>query len=346
MEKNNNNLSPRDPFKNIKIFTAVLMLCAVATAIVLISLYDGGNRFSLFTRESAGRLTVSEWVLGAMLILFGFIVFMAASMLLPTVVKAITARFQNRLRARQLMGKDALIRTDPAAKLAYTGIVRFLGGDYQKAVVCFDKSLELDGIADDNKEFCFHWISECYHRLNDRKAYEETLLRCVTAVPSSVDANLDYGRLLMMVGRSEKAEYYFRQSLRYDPSCASGYYNLGEIELVRGNYTAAHGHYEMAQSLDTNNYYPLFENAVVYMLEGDIEAAEREYSRALAIDGDEELSGNEPAERLREKLGEIRDAREKLDEIRNTRQTIEEISRELAVNAPDTEITAEKEAVN
>lgn len=324
MEKEKNNKKT-----DKKTIAAVIAFCVLAAAIITISVLDNGNRFSLFTHSNNGQITISEWVLGALLVLLAMIVFMFACTFAGVACAVLTERKNNRLRARQMMGKDALIRIDPAAKLAYKGIQCFLGKDYLKAADRFNEAIETAGISDDNKEFCFRWLATCYRNINDKKQYTQTLLRHITAVPTSDGANLEYGRMLMINGEIEKAEFYFLQALKYNPLCASAQYNLGEIELVRVNYEKAHERYHAATALDTNFPYPIFEDAVVYMLEGNVETAEREYSRALAIDGDEEIASDEPAERMREKLDAIRDAR----------KTIEKIADEMA-----NEKAAEKEA--
>lgn len=208
---------------------AVVIICVLAAVIIVMSVTGNGGGFSLFALSSNGVIVgLNEWIIGACYIFLAMILFALACFAALSFERRINARKGMRLEAKRIMGDDALIRIDPGAKLAYKGLTLFMRQEYEKAAEHFEKALALD-ICDDNKAFCFNWLSHCYYRLNRFKEVTAVNLRAVTALPTNDNMLWRYGDCCMLDGSFERAEYYFNLALRYNPNNSEVYIRLGRI---------------------------------------------------------------------------------------------------------------------
>ena len=65
---------------------------------------------------------------------------------------------------------------------------------------------------------------------------KETLNKCLSSIPESSQIHLLIGRIHFIEGRTDKARQSFQKSIELDPQLDKGWYFLGTLAVLEGNY--------------------------------------------------------------------------------------------------------------
>jgi tetratricopeptide (TPR) repeat protein len=123
-------------------------------------------------------------------------------------------------------------------------------------------------------------------------------LRDVRDDPGNVDTLLDYGELLIDLGRLPDAAEKFRRVLELEPANVDAHYRLGQIALDTGRLEQAHLEFELVLKLD-----PQFPAIRLAVAEVQLKRGQREAVRqSLRDELDDWAQDDPPAERSVEEL--------------------------------------------
>ncbi len=75
-------------------------------------------------------------------------------------------------------------------------------------------------------------------------------LRDLRDDPGNIDTLLDYGELLIDLGRLPEASEKFRRALELEPANVDAHYRLGQIAMLTGRHEQAHLEFELVYKLD------------------------------------------------------------------------------------------------
>ncbi len=109
-----------------------------------------------------------------------------------------------------------------------------------------------------------------------------TLAACFD-MESRMERHFERGVELFEAGDDVRARLEFRNVLQIDDRHAAGWYWLGKVEERRGEYPRAFSHYERAVELDESLLPARVRRGQIYLLGGDIDAAERDSNIAMAV---------------------------------------------------------------
>lgn len=191
--------------------------------------------------------------------------------------------FKKRKKALSIIGKDAIRYGDKGAKLAYKGIMKFFAEKYNGAAEYFEDALKLN-LHEDNKAFCFEWLSHCYYKQGKLTDYKKIRKRAAQALATNDNALTAYGACLADDGDFENAIYYYNQALKYNPNNCIAYRTLGLIEQSKGNYDKAIEYFDTALKVSGQDVLSLYEKAVCLAAKGDYKEAEALMTQAVAAD--------------------------------------------------------------
>ncbi len=222
----------------------------------------------------------------AMLIFF--CILFPVIIIVATLENHIKTYIPRKKEALNCMGKDmtmSLIRKDEGAKLAFKGIMEFLGGFYRKATEYFEEALKLE-LSDENKAFCYDWLSHCYFRLDEHKEYTEVRARAARALPTNDNALVAYANCCAERGDFENAAHYYNQAIKYNPNNTFAYRSLGFMAETKGNYEKAIEYFETALKINPSDIDVMYDMAVCHSALGDYDAADEFMKKAVANDPD------------------------------------------------------------
>ena len=148
-------------------------------------------------------------------------------------------------------------------------------------------------------------------KLKQEDAYKE-LLEELRKKPATSDVCNQIAKLQSCMGKNEAAERTLKECLVTDQTSASLYNNLGNLYLLRKDFTGAKKYYKMALANEENESGVLLNLGVAYFLEDDEEKALEYFEQAVMLSGsleeiyhklgliaaEEELRASDAKERL------------------------------------------------
>jgi Flp pilus assembly protein TadD len=107
------------------------------------------------------------------------------------------------------------------------------------------------------------------------------------------------GYIYMKLGELEQSEFYYKSALTEDPEYAYPIDNLGHLEYLRKNYHKAKELINRSIDIDPSNSYAFKSRALVYIAEGNKDAAFEDLKHAETL-GFQDYWGEEVEELLKE----------------------------------------------
>ncbi|MCL1904127.1 MAG: hypothetical protein FWF94_06905 [Oscillospiraceae bacterium] len=166
------------------------------------------------------------------------------------------------------IGNEVSIYSDKGAKFAYKGICSYLNNDHSVAIKHFEKALRYSTVSQNNA-FCFEWMSKCYDA-QDKPS--ESLNCCVKAVesePSNLKSLFSLAEMYGKRGAFLKAEFYYKQILRYDKDNIAAMFMLGTLSMGLGLYDQAESQFLKTLEIDNESEAALAELSVIMAIKGD-----------------------------------------------------------------------------
>ena len=191
---------------------------------------------------------------------------------------------------------EKLTRADPRNPLYpyWTGRLDYDDGHYATAIEGLNRAIGLDPAfmkAHDN-------LGLCYDRLGrldeaDRSFGKAIRLNRKAPTPSPWPP-LNYGVLLVSLGRLDEAEPLFRESLSTKPGFAQAHYQLGVVLEKTGRMEEAIPELEKAARLDPGFAEPQYALSRLHRRKGDREKADRALERFRKIKKEQGRPVTEP----------------------------------------------------
>ena len=157
--------------------------------------------------------------------------------------------------------------------------------EYDRAIACWQQALRLDPGHPQSRVR----IAEAYWtrgELNVARTYYQTELN---ANGEDVDILLDYGELLLEMGRLDEAEDSFRRALVLAPDTAAGHFCLGEVAAHRQQAEAAARAFKRALKIDPNYPRAHARLAALLVRKGRIQEAAKHILAELQRCGDDSV---------------------------------------------------------
>jgi len=109
-------------------------------------------------------------------------------------------------------------------------------------------------------------------------------LRDLRDDPGNIDTLLDYGELLIEMGRLAEAAEKFRRVLELEPANVDAHYRLGQVAMLSGRFEQAHLEFELVLKLD--RYFPAIRLALSEALlkRGQVNAARASLQEELDLE--------------------------------------------------------------
>lgn len=109
----------------------------------------------------------------------------------------------------------------------YTGREHAFYGNYDKAISCFKKYLDLPCSFNEEKSMTYRYMAKCYCAISDLKNAEECLIKSISTTPSLREPYVDYATFLMDEKDFYGAIHFLNKALKIDsPSLAFAKENL------------------------------------------------------------------------------------------------------------------------
>jgi Flp pilus assembly protein TadD len=178
--------------------------------------------------------------------------------------------------AEQEWRKTLEVAPHDSLTISNLGLVCLKKRRYSEATELFKKALGFDP----SNEDAHLYLGLIYMERHWLELAEPELRAAVSLSPQNLEARNRLGMLYLNTGRLEEAEEQFRLSIKTQPN-DSGYSNLGEIYLRRGDPGSAERAFQSATSLNPNNSQAHFKLGALYLSEGRKAEALREYQEGL-----------------------------------------------------------------
>ena len=130
-------------------------------------------------------------------------------------------------------------------------------------------------------------FGEYFRRVGDLDRAGESYEKALALNDGDATLHHDYGVVLFLGGKYEKAVVHFQTALKSDPSNPQTLSNLGAVELARGELGKAKGLFEQAVKADPKYAKAHFNLALVQTKEGKFRDALTEYEKCLEIKPDD-----------------------------------------------------------
>ena len=109
----------------------------------------------------------------------------------------------------------------------YIGREYMFYGNYEKAVSCFCKYLDLPCAFNEEKSMTYRYMAQCFSNLSKPSEAEDCLIKSITSAPSLREPYVDYATFLMTEKDFYGAVHYLNKALKIDlPSLAFAKENL------------------------------------------------------------------------------------------------------------------------
>ncbi|MGF1542207.1 MAG: tetratricopeptide repeat protein [Pleurocapsa sp.] len=153
---------------------------------------------------------------------------------------------------------------------------------WQKAISCYQKALELDV----NFSHTYHNLAKVYDQLGEQQKATAYLYKALTLNPSGVSAEdkFQLGRALLSQGNQSAALSCLRQALQLKPDYADAYVLLGEIFYNKQRESEAQTCYAQAVKYQTNNSLAYFRLGQIAAKQQNDKQAFNFYKQAIALE--------------------------------------------------------------
>jgi len=168
------------------------------------------------------------------------------------------------------------------------GYAHFRSGDYQEALVRFEKSLSNKKWSDDliNRTDIVFYISMCHLLLGESNKGISDIDLLIQLNPSISEAYYNRGAVQFQLGEYEKAAVDFNQAIQINPESALAYSQLGTVNLVQGEYSEALVNYTRAIQINPDDAQFYYRRALVYSQLGEDSKALDDYQVSLELTND------------------------------------------------------------
>lgn len=180
-----------------------------------------------------------------------------------------------------LMELDALTKANPKQALYqyWSGRLDFVKQRFQDAIQKLKVAIGLDPElvkAYDSLALSYEALGQPDEAV---RAFDEAIPRNRNSARPSPWPALDFGELLLKLGRYEEAKSYFKESLRYTPELPQAHYKLGLAYEKLGTNQAAIAELEKAVSLNHSYPEPYYALSRIYRRQGEDQLAEQAANR-------------------------------------------------------------------
>jgi tetratricopeptide (TPR) repeat protein len=122
-------------------------------------------------------------------------------------------------------------------------------------------------------------------------------LRDLRDDPGSIDTLLDYGELLIDLGRMAEAAEKFRRVLEMEPANVDAHFRLGQVAMLSARHEQAHLEFELVLKLDPSFPGIRLSLAEAMLERGRVEAARSCLAEELAVPANESATADAPTAR-------------------------------------------------
>ena len=160
------------------------------------------------------------------------------------------------------------------------GMERYNRKDYQGAIECYRKAIELD------PKYATPWnnIGNAYGELGDYNKDIEYCRKAIELDPKYASPWNNMGYAYEKSGDCDKAAKCYRKAIELDPNFAFPWNNMGTIYYDQANYAKAIEYYQKAIELDPNFAIAWSSMGAAYDDLGNYSKAIECYQKAIAID--------------------------------------------------------------
>ncbi|SET02950.1 Tfp pilus assembly protein PilF [Stigmatella erecta] len=123
-----------------------------------------------------------------------------------------------------------------------------------------------------------------YQRLDDAGRAVDEFKQAIELAPRDGKNHLYLGELYLTRQRADAAREAYAKAVALNPLLDAAWFRLGDLHLDRRELTAAHEAFQVLTSLQPDAVPPRGKLALVYQLEGDYPAAQRELLRVVEKD--------------------------------------------------------------
>jgi Flp pilus assembly protein TadD len=133
------------------------------------------------------------------------------------------------------------------------------------------------------------WYALGYSQFAQKKVGESirSLAQCLQLNVRNAEAHKILGRDLMIIGRFDAAQTEFEQGIRYDPTSAEMYYNLGKLFSMQDDWERARKEFDEALRLAPNYVEALDALGFAQEALGNDAAAVASYEKAIALNDEQ-----------------------------------------------------------
>ena len=187
-----------------------------------------------------------------------------------------------------IMCLQKAIELDP--KFAYPwnnmGYAYYGLGNYNKAIECYHKAIELD------PDYSHPWnnIGDIYQRLGDWQKAMECYRKAIALDPDYSHPWNNMGDIYQRLGDWQKAMECYRKAIALDPDYSHPWNNIGDIYRKLGDGQKAIECYQKAIALDPNYSHPWNNMGYVYNSLGNYDKAIECFRKALELYPDYEAA--------------------------------------------------------
>ncbi len=151
------------------------------------------------------------------------------------------------------------------------GVTASMRGDIERAIECFNKTLELD------KDFisAYHQLAKCEMRKGRFEQAIALLERVIRAKPKQIPPRLDLGHALLQTGRTKEARRIFQEVSNVEPANSRALLGLAETAFQEGSWKEAMELAGQSQAISGPNFTALYLRGRAARLAGDLVTAQQ-----------------------------------------------------------------------
>ena len=179
--------------------------------------------------------------------------------------------------------KSLEIDTDDAVVYYNMGIAYDSKGNYDKAIVYYQKAIEL------NPDYAnaYNNIGGVYHNKDNYDKAIECFRKAIELNPDYADAYYNMGIVYDNNGNYDKAIAYYQKAIELNPDYADAYNNMGNSYANKGDYNNAIECYEKAIELNPDNANAYNNIGSSYDNKGDYNKAIECYEKTIELNPDD-----------------------------------------------------------
>ncbi|MDV0447346.1 Lipopolysaccharide assembly protein B [Methanosarcinaceae archaeon Ag5] len=191
-------------------------------------------------------------------------------------------------KSEEVLEKELLISPDDAGVYYYLGLMQNATGKLQKAVVSFERVIELDP----NFMSARIQLGFVLSKINTHDSLEQALLvfdKIVAIEPENLSVRYEVGKIHLRLNEPEKALAAFNYVSQMDPAFIPVYEEIGKLKLASAGQNPAMldeavAVLSKAQNIDPFHYEITNMLGIVYAKKGDNTQAIQNFDRAIHAD--------------------------------------------------------------